>query len=160
MERDSSVFVPLALFLRPVVAEPASTPPAQPIRPAVVRPSDEYVEAVRAARRFHAALSDALEAALPELLQGIARDVLARELRLAQPDVAAVVASALDRFAGEKVLFIRAHPGELDALGALELERVADDSLQPGDIRLVLQSGTIDLTLPARLDALLAAWNA
>lgn len=122
-------------------------------------PIGERDEAICAARRFHAGISDALEAAIPELLQRIARQVLARELRLAESDVAAVVASELDAFAGERVLCIRAHPSDLAALRGFELEQVGDDALQPGDVRLVLQSGTIDLSLPARLDAALAPWN-
>jgi flagellar biosynthesis/type III secretory pathway protein FliH len=85
------------------------------------------------------------------------REVLARELLLGEADVASIVAAALARFSGERVLSIRAHPRDLDALGGIELDRIADDTLPPGDIRLDLRSGTIDLTLAARLEAVLAA---
>jgi flagellar biosynthesis/type III secretory pathway protein FliH len=158
----SDEFVPLALFLRPAVGEPetetatAAIPP--PMEIALV--PLQHDAALRAARRFHAALADALEAALQELLRAIASEVLARELRLGGPDVAAIVSAALDRFAGKRILSARAHPGDCAALAVLPIQCVADDSLMPGDVRIELQSGTIDLTLDARLDAVLAVWAA
>ncbi len=117
----------------------------------------ECADVLRAARRFRAGLSDALDAAVQELLQSIAREVLARELELGRAEVAAIVAAALDRFGPQKVLVIRAHPSDLEALAHVDLDCVADDALRPGDLRLELRSGTIDLTLEARLEAVLAA---
>ncbi len=158
----SDEFVPLALFLRPAVSEPATEPAppaASPPLEIALRPP-EREEALRAARRFRAALADALDAALQELLRTIASEVLARELRLGGADVAAIVSSALDRFADERIVSVRAHPQDCAALVAVPIERVADDSLTPGDVRIELQWGTIDLTLDARLDAALAAWAA
>ncbi len=158
----SDEFVPLTLFLRPAVSEPAT----EPVPPAASPPLEialhppEHQEALRAARRFRAALADALDAALQELLRTIASEVLARELRLGGADVAAIVSTALDRFAHERVVSVRAHSQDCPALVALPIERVADDSLTPGDVRIELQWGTIDLTLDARLDAALAAWAA
>jgi flagellar biosynthesis/type III secretory pathway protein FliH len=148
-------FVPLSHFLRPAVAASPSEP-APSLAPAPAAPTRECVEAIRAARRFRAGLSDALEAALPDLLRRIARDVVARELRLAPSDVRAIVASAVDTCADETVLAIRVNPRDLEALCGFELARVGDDALEPGDVRLTLQSGTIDLTLSARLEAALA----
>ncbi|MFZ0032336.1 MAG: FliH/SctL family protein [Candidatus Cybelea sp.] len=158
----SDEFVPLALFLRPALGEPASEPasPAESPPPAIALDPPEHEEAIRASRRFRAALADALDAALQELLRAIASEVLARELRLGGADVAAIVATALDRFAGERIISVRVHPQDCAALGAVPIERIADDSLVPGDIRIELQWGTIDLTLDARLDAALAAWAA
>jgi flagellar biosynthesis/type III secretory pathway protein FliH len=158
----SDEFVPLALFLRPALSEPAIEPAPQAAAPpaAIALDPPEHEEALRASRRFRAALADALDAALQELLRAVASEVLARELRLAGPDVAAIVATALDRFAGERIISVRVHPQDCAALGALPIERVADDSLAPGDVRVELQWGTIDLTLDARLDAALAVWAA
>ncbi len=155
----SDDFVPLAAFLRPVAREPVVEPPLLTESPTADL-CDDYNETLRAARRFRAGLSDALETAVEQLLPRIAKEVLARELQLADADVAAIVSAALDRFAGDAVLCVRAHPRDWAALAGFELERVADASLQPGDVRLELRSGTIDLTLAARLDAALAACSA
>ncbi len=155
----SENFVPLAAFLRPVARNPVVEPPPLAEAPTADL-CDDYNETLRAARRFRAGLSDALETAVEQLLPRIAKEVLARELQLADADVAAILSAALDRFAGDAVLCVRAHPHDWAALAGLELERVADGSLQPGDIRLELRSGTIDLTLAARLDAALAVCSA
>ncbi len=156
----SESYVPLAAFLRPVRAarEPdhpivSAAPAEAPVRP----DSPEQREALRAVRRFRAALADALEAAVHALLPAIARDLLGRELTLADADVAAVVHAAVDRFADRQPLSVRAHPQDCDALAGIELERYADDALQPGDVCVDLRSGTIDSTLAVRLDATLAA---
>ncbi|HEY6450599.1 MAG TPA: FliH/SctL family protein [Candidatus Cybelea sp.] len=155
----SDNFVPLASFLRPVAQKPVVEPPP-PAEGPTADPCDDYNETLRAARRFRAGLSDALETAVEQMLPKIAKEVLARELQLADADVAAILSAALDRFAGDTVLCVRAHPRDWAALAGFELERVADASLQPGDVRLDLRSGTIDLTLAARLDAALAACSA
>jgi Flagellar assembly protein FliH len=151
-------FVPLAAFLRPPSVAPAQPepPPAPSSAPVPV----EYVEALGAARRFHAGLRDALDVAVGQCLQRIARDVLARELQLAPPEVASIVRAALGAYAAEKVLTIRANPRDLQALRAFGLELIGSEALRAGDIELVLRSGTIDLTLMARLDNALALWNA
>lgn len=155
----SSAYVPLAEFLRPI--ESVSSPEPAPVR-SVERPressSSECDEALRAARRFRAALDDALEAGLEELLGRIARDVLARELLLAPADVCAIVEAARERLADESVLAVRVHPSDLEALDGIDLDVVADRGLERGDLRLQVRSGTIDLTLAARLDAALSAF--
>lgn len=156
----SDPFVPLAAYLRPPAPEPAlaSSAPTAP-EPEIAPVSFEYDETLRAARRFRAALADVLDAAVQQLLPTIAREVLARELRLEGADVAAIVTAALDRFDEERVLSVRAHPHDCEALARIELERIADDALLPGDIFLELRSGTIDLRLRTRLDGVLAAWT-
>jgi flagellar biosynthesis/type III secretory pathway protein FliH len=154
----SDAFVPLALFLRPPIAREPAIEPAPPApAEAAITPAAESDEAIRAARRFRAALADALDLRVHQLLSAIAREVLARELRLGAADVAAIVSGARDRFEVEKILRVRAHPADRDALADLELALVADAALQPGDILLELRSGTIDLRLRARLEAALAA---
>jgi hypothetical protein len=155
----SDDFVPLALFLRPSAAAPAfeHSPLGgdEELQAPEIRAEPD--ENFRAARLFRAALADALDVAVGELLQTIARDVLARELQLDAACVAGIVASALDRHAGEKVLSIRAHPSDIVALSGAGLELIADGALGSGDILIELRSGTIDLTVNARLDAALAA---
>ena len=147
----SNTFVPLAAYFRPSTPKAACEPP--PIVPA------ECDEAIRAARRFRAGLSDAIDAALPGLLRTIARDVLARELLLAPAEIATVAAAVVERFGAEEVVCVRAHPAELHALRDFKLKCVGDAALQPGDIRIELRSGTIESTVDARLDALLSAWQ-
>jgi flagellar biosynthesis/type III secretory pathway protein FliH len=153
----SNGFVPLDLFLRSTCADP-DVPPEPPPARAEEQQLRDCAEAVRAARLFRAGLHDALEAALPELLRRIARDVLARELRLAPAELRKIVETALESCAGEPALSVRAHPGDLDALASLDLQRVGDDALQPGDVYLALRSGTIDLRLSTRLNTMLDAW--
>lgn len=147
-------FVPLAVFLR--------SPPSAATLEAAPEPVDavipqECVQTIRAARRFRAALTDALEVAVQRLLREIAQCVLARELRIEAADVARIVRHALDRFAAEGVVALRAHPDDLHALGALEVEVSRDAALGRGDVVLELRNGTIDLRMETRLEAVLAA---
>lgn len=152
-------FTPLALFLRPPCAAPPEPEPSLPA-PAVSPLPVEYAEALGAARRFHAGLRDALDVAVAQCLRNISRDVIGRELQLAEPEVAEIVKSALDSYAAQDILSIRANPRDVPALAAFGFELIGDAALRPGDIELALRSGTIDLTLPARLEAALALWNA
>lgn len=149
-------FVSLAAFLRVPVEEPAanigppetSTPAASP---------DELAEAIRAARRFRAALADALDVALAQLLDAISREVLARELAVAPADVAAIVRRALGELEPEKALAIRAHPEDVESIRELEIESTPDAALRRGDIVIELRSGTIDMRVETRLESALAA---
>ncbi|HEY2554183.1 MAG TPA: FliH/SctL family protein [Candidatus Cybelea sp.] len=157
-------FVPLTALLRPL------QPPDEPAAPEVesgadlVRPTVhgthaevEYAVTLGAIRRFRAALADALDAAVARLLREIAENVLARELGLRAADVASIVAKARERLVDERIVAVRVHPRDREALAELQIEKIADTSLQPGDIVVELRSGTIDLRLPARLEAALAA---
>lgn len=147
----SEDFVPLAEFLHPTPEPRVEGPPAPAAPPA----RSESAEAVRAARLFRAALADALDAAVEDLLRSIARDVLRRELRLDPADLEAFVIAALERHGREEVLAIRAHPGECAAVAGCGIAPTADERLQRGDVVLELRSGTIDMSLAARLhDAL------
>lgn len=154
-----SGFTPLATFLRPRHVATAESIPAPPT-PVPVPTQVEYLEALSAARRFCAGLRDALDVAVAQCLREVAREVLGRELQLAQPDIAAIVNAALERCAGETVLCVRVNPGDLEALRAFGLELMADERLCRGDVVLVLRSGTIDVALAARMDTVLELWNA
>ncbi|MEO6836520.1 MAG: FliH/SctL family protein [Candidatus Tumulicola sp.] len=124
-------------------------------------PSDnadaELGRALAAVRRFRAALADAVDFAVDELVADIASTVLARELQLAPADVAAVAAAALERYAADSPLKLRAHPEEADALAGFDLAVIADPRLRRGDVVIDLHSGTIDASLGARLECVLAA---
>lgn len=149
----SDAFVSLADFLKPAPPElqalaPSASPPVVP---------EELETTLRAARRFRAALRDALEAALPELLRSIAAEVLGRELQLEPVAIARVVTAALDRAAGDHILAIRVHPSEYDAVAELGFTTIAEPALGAGDCRVELRSGTIDASLGVRLETVLAA---
>jgi flagellar biosynthesis/type III secretory pathway protein FliH len=150
----SNAFLPLEAFLRSTFGEVDTKSPP----PAAVEPLDssQQREALHAVRRFRAGLSDALEAAVQRLLPGIARDVVARELELAPANVAAVVAAGLERCSSESVLRVRANPCDIGAIAGAALHGVPDETLEPGDVCIDLRSGTIDLSLAARLESLLA----
>ncbi|MFY9738744.1 MAG: FliH/SctL family protein [Candidatus Cybelea sp.] len=151
----SEGFIPLARFLSPPLPEPAGEPLAPSLQQ--VESVGEYAATFGALRRFRAALADALDVAVQQLLAEIAENVLARELRLAGADIAAVVAKARERFFNERILTVRVHPRDRNALGSLEIDAVVDESLAPGDVIAELRSGTIDLRLRARLENALAA---
>jgi len=145
-------FVPLAAFLRP------ETPPLElPTESAYEAVHPDVEDAVGAARRFRAGLADALDAGVLCLLREISTNVLGRELKIAQADVAAVVAAALARFDEERVLVIRAHCEDLEKLAAFGIECVADSRLRRGELFFEVRSGTIDLRFAARLEAAVAA---
>jgi flagellar biosynthesis/type III secretory pathway protein FliH len=144
-------FVPLETFLRPAPSE-AKAPAVEP--PVTVIPRD-LEEVIRDARRFRAALADAVDIGVARLLPEIARGVLAREVRLAPADVAAVTAAALERFAVEEILTLRAHPADAEALEDARIPVSPDDALLPGDVVLELRSGSIDLRMETRLSSIL-----
>jgi hypothetical protein len=153
----SDGFVPLAALLRPP-PEPALDcgPPMADERPAQLTTPDElaieYALTLGAVRRFRAAVFDALDVSVRQLLEEIAENVLARELRLAGADVASIVAKARERFSNERILAVRVHPSDRDALGELAVERIIDDTLAPGDVIAELRSGTIDMRLRTRIE--------
>jgi flagellar biosynthesis/type III secretory pathway protein FliH len=150
----SEGFVPLDVFLTP---SPCEQQPQAPVCPASDPVPEELEATLRAARRFRAALSDALDFALPSLLRTIAQEVLARELRLEPAAITRVVAAALDRAADDHVVAIRVHPSDRDAVAPLGLTTIADAGLSAGDCRLELRSGTIDSSLRQRLETVLEA---
>jgi flagellar biosynthesis/type III secretory pathway protein FliH len=99
---------------------------------------------------FRARLADAFDAASARLLRELATDVLARELRMAPCDIAALVARLC---AQAPVVRVRVAPSEVsDAFG---FPCVADPTLGAGDAILELEGGVIDARLGVRLALLL-----
>ena len=138
-------FVSLAALLRE--SKPNETP-VIPIVPADVE------EAVRAARLFRAATTDATHAALEAMLPRIAREVIGRELQLAPCDIRAILQRALDRYFESAPVRVRAHPDEAAYIDC-EFPVRADTELQPGDVCIDLRDGCIDATLNARIELVL-----
>jgi flagellar biosynthesis/type III secretory pathway protein FliH len=159
----SENFVPLAAFLRP---PPPPPPEALEVQTpdegidGVARSDDiaaEYASIFSAIRRFRAGVADALDAAVQRLLEQIAENVVARELQIAPPNIAAIVAKSRECAAAERVLAVRVHPAQRAALATLDLEVHEDERLQLGDVVVELRSGTIDLRLRTRIAMALMA---
>lgn len=157
-------FVPLALALRPPPLDVTSYAAAAEARreaehsaPPDDRAAAEYAATFGALRRFRAALADALDIAVARLLAEIAENVLARELHVGAADVASIVAKARERFLRERIVAVRVHPSDREALEPLDLQKIADSTVERGDVVVELHAGTIDLRLRARLEAAINA---
>jgi hypothetical protein len=159
-------FVPLQIALRPAPLPADDTEdgsesktPRESVNAAgsqtLSAPSD-VDGALAEARRFSAALADALALSLERLLPVVACDVLARELVLAPCDVAAIAARALRRYLDEEPLRLRVHPDDVQACVALDVGIVADQSLRVGDVVLEVRCGSIDASMEARLEVMLS----
>ena len=153
-------FVPLVTWLsraqhsEDTVAEEA----AETIVDTVLPEQTEIAEVALAdVRRFRAALADALEASVNDLVADIAADVVARELLLAPADLCNVVARARERFRFDEPVAIHVHPCDmhpaLERLGNV----VADSALRRGDVVVRIASGSIDASLGVRLDRAISA---
>lgn len=120
--------------------------------------NDALAETLSAVRRFRAAVADAVDAVLDDVLRDIACDVVARELRLAPADIAAIVTTAIARCAPETALAVRVHPEDAAACASFGVRVVEDPQLRSGDAIVELQYGSIDAQLGVRLASLLGAW--
>ncbi len=155
-----SEFVALETLLRRRAAPPPEPEPAAAPEPAAsVVPASacgDFEETLACVRRFRAALGEALDGAVETLLREIAAAVLARELQLAPVDLGAIVKSVRREFAAEEPVRVRAHPGDVASLAQLDVAVVADPALRRGDVEIDVRDGTVDATLGARLEAVLA----
>ncbi len=134
--------------IAPAVDAPDASPPAPP-------PAPRGADAERDVRLFRARLADAFALAREQLLREIACAVLGRELMLAPPDVAAIVARVVAEHPADPPLRVRLAPGDLDApaLRALHLTLVGDESLAPGDAVVEFAGAHVDARLGTRLEA-------
>jgi flagellar biosynthesis/type III secretory pathway protein FliH len=155
----SEAFVALedALLAPPPGARETASVDREPVPEPEVQPESRASrDLIRAERIFRAALADALEVELARILPAIARDVVARELELKPADVAAVASAALERYAHESIVRVRAHADDVAALAQAGVAAVADESVRRGGVLVEVRSGTIDVSVEARLDELLA----
>lgn len=150
-------FVSLAAWLEPpVVAVLEDPPPPEPanesdVEPAIVEEDDGVTDAASDARRFRASVADAVACAVDDVLADIAGAVLARELELKPPELRRIVERALERVAPDHVVRVRVHPSDAARVCGESWTVVADDAVRPGDAMIDVRSGTIDVTLGARL---------
>jgi flagellar biosynthesis/type III secretory pathway protein FliH len=157
-------FVPLQIALHPAPASSGESAEAAVLEGRGEPPAAEFASSARSdvddvlagARRFRAALADALELSLGRLLRDIACEVIARELAIAPCDVAAIAARALERYMDTGPIRLRVHPDDVRACAALDVEIVADRSLRTGDAVLEVRCGSIDASLEARLEVILS----
>ena len=159
-------FVPYAQWLTSLVTAVEAEGP-QPPEPPAHAPSGlertnerwdvECDAALGEARRFRAALREALEAVRADLLRDVAADVLGRELRLAPVELEAIVERACARYRIDEPLAVRVSPGEGRSLGH-RFHVIEDAGLRAGDLQLEVRCGEIDARLGARLERVLAAF--
>lgn len=154
-------FVLLADRLRAPVA-PVELPHAEsavdvaPEAPEMTPPAS-HEEALSEVRRFRAALADAAELMREWIARDIACDVLARELLLADADIAAIAARAVEGSMAYAPVALIVHPDDVERASACGIAVEAGDALRRGDALVRVACGTIDATLGARLEALLEA---
>lgn len=152
---EDDAFVPLAALVRASAAPALEPPPASPLPPESM-PRD-VTAALHAARRFTAAVREAVDEMRATLLLDVASAILARELELAPADLEAIVARALARFSESEPVRVRVHPSELRIDPGIPV--VADPSLHPADAVVELRCGEIDARLGMRLRELLDGWS-
>jgi flagellar biosynthesis/type III secretory pathway protein FliH len=152
-------FVPLHAALRALPDEPAVDEPSGQSPPIPAEPDaceEEASAVISEIRRFRAAVADAFDYEVRELLRDVAATVLARELLLSPADIATIVEESRSRFTREAVLAVRVHPTEMELLASLDVDVFPDPALRRGDVAIDLRSGSIDLSLGARLEAMLS----
>jgi hypothetical protein len=150
-------FVSLAQLLRPEPA-PEIVAPLVPVPLPAPAPLPELADVARDVRVFRARLADAFDVACDALLREFAYAVLGRELILAPPDIATIVARVLAEHAGALPLRLRVAPSDAIALarcGATLPPIASDAELAPGDAILELPGSSVDARLGIRLAALL-----
>ena len=124
-----------------------------PREPVADAPRDAVADALRDARLFRARLADAFDDAAVRLLRELAVSVLARELRLAPCDLAALVRRTVE---GAPCVRVRVAPD--DAGREFDVPVVADAALDAGDAIVELATGSFDLRLGVRVAAVLEAF--
>lgn len=146
--------VPLQEPVAQPIQEPESPPPLH-----VGEAIDDVDVAIGEAKRFRAALADALAVCLDDVLRDVAGDVIARELQLAPCDVDAIVKRAVERYGNETVR-IRANPSDVHALAGSDATVIPDERLRGGDLLFETRHGSIDASLGIRLERVLTKWTA
>jgi flagellar biosynthesis/type III secretory pathway protein FliH len=158
-------FVPLEAALRappavrPSAAEPApaesapAPPPASPAR------GDRFAPLAADLALARLAAFEAYERAVPRLLHALAREVLARELSLAGPDVQALSRALVAEFASEEpVAFVVAREDAARFPSGVPVR--VDPRLRAGDLVLEVRDGEIDARFAVRLEDAIAAADA
>lgn len=150
-------FQPLTELIRAGRPAQQAEPPAHTVaEPCPCLNAEE--EALRSVRLFRAAVAEGVDAALGDLLNDIAADVLARELQLAPADIARVVERALVRYFADDPLQVMVHPDDAPAVKC-DVPVVKEPLLRRGDARLVLRCGSVDASLGVRLASVMQTFE-
>lgn len=150
-------FIPLAAFVRaasrpaeprtsaaPAAAAAAPAPAAAAAREFEPRRAEPpHAETVQELALMRLAALEAYERAWRRLLDSLAHEVLARELRLAPPDIAALASRALQAFAEQEPLALVLAPQDAQRV-ALDLPVRADPALEPGDLVVEVRDGELE----------------
>jgi flagellar biosynthesis/type III secretory pathway protein FliH len=132
-----------------MVSEPPSTHVVRNVR------DFAHADIVHELALMRLAAREAFERAVVELLESLARDVLARELTLAPAEIGALVERALGAFAASEPVGISVARVDLQRVHAAVPVRV-DDDLQAGDLVVDVRDGALVSSFAFRLDDALA----
>lgn len=144
-------FRSLASLLKPEQAAAACVEIAKALPAPVASAPQRDEGAGREARLFYATLRERLDAAVAGLLEGIANEVLARELHLAPCDLEQIVTRLYGAYARHEPLRVRIHPGDRAQAAPCALPVYEDEALQAGDVVLELRDASVDARLHLRL---------
>lgn len=126
----------------------------------------QWTQAVLEAQRAEAARVEQAEPELIRLALGIARKVIAEELRIAPEAVGAIVKSAIANVRRSPSLHIQVHPDSVTHLAAwaAEIQKAAGDScrivvtpsesVEPGGCLLSSEYGSVDARLETQIKVL------
>lgn len=154
-------FQSLASLLIPqtitAAGEPFAIPP--PAQQSELRDEPDAEDAPLAgeARRFYAHVREELERCVQNLLERIARDVLARELQCEPVATRELVARAYREWAASEPLRVRVHPDDAAGCKNGPLPVFEDAAVARGGAMLELRTGVVDVRLETRLQTVLDA---
>ena len=95
-----------------------------------------------------------VRASVAELALALARRIVADALADDPSRIEALVQDALSRVRRASRTRVRVHPDGAGRLGALDVEVIADETLEPGDCVVESDLGDVDARIETRLDAL------
>lgn len=150
------LFTPVAVCERLAEAPvPPAPEPAHVPEPEMPPPSCACERgALHDVALFRATLREAIQTRVHDVLAAIARDVLARELLLAPPDIRALVARTLDECGDDQALEIRLAPHDAARFPQSGVPVRVDPQLLPGEVAIDARSGTFESRLSTRLSHL------
>lgn len=155
-------FVPLAVVLRGDVARAPEKVPAEVAIVAAVPASADvpspnaHENAVGDLVRMRLFALEAFERGVESMLASFARDVLARELAIAPPDLGALASRALAAFHRDEPIRLVVSPADA-ARVASPLPLRVDPSLQAGDLVVEVAAGAFESPLAFRFSTALDA---
>jgi flagellar biosynthesis/type III secretory pathway protein FliH len=156
-------FVPLASLLRGDEKHAEDRVPAEVAIAAAVAPPSAHVPPTNARENVVANLArmrlfalEAFERGVESMLASFARDVLARELAIAPPDLSALASQALAAFHRDEPIRLVVAPADAARVTSPLPLRV-DPSLRAGDLVVEVDAGAFESPLAFRFSSALDA---